>query len=237
MTMPRYAVYYAPDPQGGFHRRLSAWLGRDASSDASVAQPRTAGFSAASFNRLTAEPRHYGAHATLKPPFHPAANQDDRTIGEAVGALAATLAPIVAPPLRVTRIGRFLALTPKRQTRALTTLAGTCVRALDHLRAAPAPDELARRRAAGLSARQEILLAQWGYPYVMEEFRFHITLSGQADSDSLDRLATAAADHFADDLQAGLPVAALTLFKAGGDGDSFVIIARYALVGRETDNP
>jgi putative phosphonate metabolism protein len=233
--MPRYAVYYAPDPESGFHRRLSAWLGRDALDDASVPQPAMAGFNAASFRQLTAEPRRYGAHATLKPPFHPAPGHDERTIGKAVGALAATLAPIVMPPLRVTRIGRFLALTPARQEPAVTALAGTCVRALDHLRAPPSPDDLAKRRAAGLSARQQTLLAQWGYPYVMEEFRFHITLSGQADSDSLDRLATAAADYFADDLQTGQPVDALSLFRAGGHGDSFVIFARYALIGRETD--
>jgi Protein of unknown function (DUF1045) len=141
----------------------------------------------------------------------------------------------VIPALRVTRIGRFLALTSARQEPALTALAGTCVRALDHLRAPPSPDELAKRRAAGLSARQETLLAQWGYPYVMEEFRFHITLSGQADGDSLDRLAIAAADYFADDLQTGQPVDALSLFRAGGHGDSFVIFARYALIERGTD--
>jgi putative phosphonate metabolism protein len=232
--MTRYAVYYAPDPQSAFHRRLSAWLGRDAASDESVPQPGIAGFTAASFHRLTADPRRYGAHATLKPPFHPAPGHDDRTIGAAVGALAATLAPVMMPPLRVTRIGHFLALTPERQEAALTSLAARCVRALDHLRAPPSPDELAKRQAAGLSARQEALLGQWGYPYVMEEFRFHITLSGQAERETLDRLATAAADYFAADLPIGLPIDALTLFRdSGGDGNSFVINARYSLLGRQ----
>jgi Protein of unknown function (DUF1045) len=231
--MPRYAVHYAPDPQSGFHRRLSAWLGRDAFSDASVPQPGIAGVTAASFRRLTAEPRRYGAHATLKPPFHPAAGHDDQTIGEGVAKLAATLAPVVMPPLRVTRIGHFLALTPERQEAALTALAAACVRALDHLRAAPpSPDELAKRRAAGLSARQEALLGQWGYPYVMEEFRFHITLSGKADGETLDRLATAAADYFADDLEIRLLIHGLTLFRDSGDGNGFVIIDRYSLIGR-----
>ncbi len=232
--MERYAVYYAPDPQSGFHRRLSAWLGRDALSDASVAQPGIAGFTAASLHRLTAEPRRYGAHATLKPPFQPAANHDDRTISEGVARLAARLAPVVMPPLRVTRIGRFLALTPERHEPALTALAATCVRALDHLRAPPSPEELAKRRSAGLSARQEALLEQWGYPHVMEEFSFHITLSGQADGETLDRLASAAADHFAEDMQAGLPIDALSLFRESGNGNSFVIIARYSLLGQET---
>jgi putative phosphonate metabolism protein len=233
--MGRYAVYYAPDPQGGFHRRLSAWLGRDASNDASVPQPDIAGFTSQAFRQLTAEPQRYGAHATLKPPFQPAADHDDRTIGEGVARLAARLAPVVMPPLRVTRIGRFLALTPERQEPALAALAAACVRALDHLRAPPSPTELAKRRTAGLSARQETLLDRWGYPYVMEEFRFHITLSGQTDGETLDRLATAATDHFAEDMQAGLPVDALTLFSDRGNGNSFVIIARYSLLGQKTE--
>jgi putative phosphonate metabolism protein len=235
VTTTRYAVYYAPDPQSGFHRRLSAWLGRDAFSDASVAQPAIAGFTTAAFHRLTAEPRHYGAHATLKPPFHPAAGHDDQTIGEGVAKLAATLAPIVMPPLRVTRIGHFLALTPERQEPALIALAATCVRGLDHLRAPPSQEELAKRRSMGLNARQEALLGQWGYPYVMEEFRFHITLSGKADGETLDRLAPAAADYFADDLEIRLLIHALTLFRDSGDGNGFVIIDRYSLLGRPTE--
>ena len=39
---------------------------------------------------------------------------------------------------------------------------------------------------SGLTDRQEALLTQWGYPYVMEEFRFHITLTGALDPAHLD---------------------------------------------------
>jgi hypothetical protein len=39
--------------------------------------------------------------------------------------------------------------------------------------------QLARRREGGLTPAQDALLLRWGYPYVMEEFRFHITLTGK----------------------------------------------------------
>lgn len=39
---------------------------------------------------------------------------------------------------------------------------------------------LARRRERPLSPQQEIYLARWGYPYVLEEFRFHWRANGHA---------------------------------------------------------
>ena len=43
----------------------------------------------------------------------------------------------------------------------------------------PGAAELERRRKAGLSAAQEKMLLRWGYPYVLDEFRFHLTLTGR----------------------------------------------------------
>jgi hypothetical protein len=37
--------------------------------------------------------------------------------------------------------------------------------------------------AAGLSPRQTANLERWGYPYVFEEFRFHMTLAGRIEPD------------------------------------------------------
>ena len=128
-------------------------------------QPGIAGFTAEAFRQLTTEPRRYGAHATLKPPFHPAADHDDRTIGDGVAKLAATLVPVVMPPLRATRIGRFLALTPERQEPALAALAAACVRALDHLRAPTSPEELAKLPAHMRTARDCRRSLQ---PYLLE---------------------------------------------------------------------
>jgi putative phosphonate metabolism protein len=229
--MTRYAVFYAPVPRSGFHRRLSAWLGRDAHDGAALAQPALPGFSAKAVHALTAEPRRYGAHATFKPPFHARPGLDGVAIGEAVAALASRLAPVALPRLQVTRIGRFLALTPARDSADVAALGAACVRELDALRAPASEAELARRRAAGLSTRQEALLARWGYPYVMEEFRFHITLTGQADREILDRLAIIANNYFVADLEAEMLIDALTLFTDSGEGKGFVIKARYSLRG------
>src|SRR6185369_16300623 len=97
-------------------------------------------------------------------------------------AYAATAAPVRVPALRFAMIGHFMALVPDGRFAALDALAADCVRLFDRFRGAPDPAELARRRAAQLSARQEQLLSEWGYPYVMEEFRLHLTLTGGLDT-------------------------------------------------------
>ncbi len=76
-------------------------------------------------------------------------------------------------------LGNLIALTPFGPTDALRRVAYACVRELDGFRAEPDTYEIARRRKSGLTARQDALLMEWGYPYVMEEFRFHLTLTGK----------------------------------------------------------
>lgn len=172
----RFAIYYMPEP-GPLADFGAAWLGWDAASGQPCAHPEVPGLPRP-LSEITQTPRKYGFHGTIKPPFRLAAGQSARDLLGAARALCASETPVELPGLRLHRLGRFLALTPQGDTGPLASLAGSMVRGLDPFRA-PAPEaELARRRKAGLSERQEELLQQWGYPYVMDEFRFHLTLSG-----------------------------------------------------------
>src|SRR5690606_3008752 len=87
-----------------------------------------------------------------------------------------------APPLKVSTIGSFIALTLVAPSPQMQALADAAVEALDPLRAPPGEAEIARRLAGGLTSRQELLLRLWGYPYVFDEFRFHMTLSGRIEA-------------------------------------------------------
>ena len=60
----RYAIYFAPPPGSLFHTLGSRWLGRDAFTGEQLEQPAEPGLSA-----VTGDPRRYGFHATMKPPF------------------------------------------------------------------------------------------------------------------------------------------------------------------------
>lgn len=172
----RYGVYVVPGGAlGGFGRD---WLGWDLDAGLPVPHIAVEGLPKP-LSDLTAIATPYGFHATIKPPFRLADRQTEADLRDAVAALAARHAPVRLDGLVLTDLDGFLVLTPLGDVPALHALAATAVRDLDAFRAPASKAELARRRAHGLSAAQEANLIQWGYPYVMEEFGFHITLTGR----------------------------------------------------------
>jgi len=194
-----------------------------------LAQPIVDGWSATEIEHLTASPRMYGFHATLKPPFRLAEGYTVQQLTQAMQGVAARSRAFVLPQLELGSLDGFLALQAQRADVRLSALADACVTELDHFRAAPAADELAQRRAAGLSARQEQLLAQFGYPYVLDQFRFHMTLTERLPSAESKRLRPWLADYLADALALPVRCDALCLFVQQRHGDAFVLQERFAL--------
>jgi putative phosphonate metabolism protein len=196
----RYAIYYAPDPTSGLWRRASAWLGRDAASGAECVQPEVAGLTAEDFAHHTADPRHYGFHATLKAPFALAVGMDEVALLDALGVFAATRAPFETA-LSPQALGRFLAFRPLAPCPHIQSLHDDAVRAFEPFRTPLSEQDLSRRRASGLTPEQDALLTTWGYPYVFNHFRFHMTLTGSIADDALRQsLLDAATAHFAQDI-------------------------------------
>ncbi|MCV2881504.1 DUF1045 domain-containing protein [Actibacterium sp. XHP0104] len=223
MSFTRFAIYYLP-PVGAMADFGAAWLGWDVVSGRAVDHPDVPGL-----DDVTMTPRKYGFHATLKPPFRLADGTDLAGLRAAVAGMAAACAPARAQGLGLSRLGRFLALTPLGDTSEIARVAAHCVRAIDGFRAPPGAAELARRRQSPLTDRHEALLQRWGYPYVMEEFRFHMTLTG--------RLSDAEIDHWARQARAHLPAMPtpfvldeVALVGERPDG-RFEQIHRYALAG------
>jgi putative phosphonate metabolism protein len=177
----RYAVYFAPAPHSRWWAFGCAWLGYDAEACRAVPQLVIRDVPADVFAVVTGVPWRYGFHATLKPPMRLADGVDEADFLAAVARLAASRKAFTLPPLRVERFGSFLACTTVARDPRAHALADECVRELDVFRAPPDAAEIARREAPGLSDAQRALLARWGYPYVLEEYRFHMTLTGPLD--------------------------------------------------------
>lgn len=229
----RYAVYLAPDAESALWRFGSAVLGRDAGSGQEPAPPDLPGFDAERWHRLTAEPRRYGFHGTLKAPFRLADGADETALLDALLEVAAAHHPFELPELEVRALGSFVALTPSVPVPALADLAAGAVTELDRLRAPLAAEERARRRPQMLSRRQTELLDAYGYPYVLEEFRFHMTLTGPLDTGERCHALNALAGAFAaSGARAPLEVADLALFVEEERGASFRLARRIPL-GRE----
>jgi putative phosphonate metabolism protein len=219
----RYAIYYAPRA-GGFADAAASWLGWDPVSGTEVAHPDLA----TDLPALTAEPRKYGFHGTIKPPFRLAEGVDAAAVDAAVGALARELKPVQMPGLELVSLEGFLALVPKGEVLGLTDIAAQVVERLDPLRAPLTEAEIARRRPERLTPRQRELLDQFGYPYVMEEFRFHLTLSGRLTDDQMTMLRPLALAHFDGLKPEPFVLEDLCLFGEDADG-RFHILNRYPL--------
>lgn len=228
---PRFALYAAPHAKDPLHAFAAQWLGWDPETGAKLAAAPAAGLSAARIAELTAEPRQYGFHGTLKPPFFLAADTDEGQLIMALERFAAARRPLRLP-LRMAALGTFLALRPAAPSPELDALAADCVRDFDRFRAPASEQELARRRAAGLSERQEQYLQQWGYPYVLDEFRMHFTLTGRI-RDEAERQAVL--EHLtaqtAPLLRHDLALDELCLFVQGEPAANFRIAGRYRFGG------
>jgi putative phosphonate metabolism protein len=217
----RYAIYFAPMPGTPLHGQGSAWLGRDAHTGEALAQPDVG-----DLPRLTADPRRYGFHATLKAPFALRKGITAEALMRACAALAADSASFRVA-LMVDQLDGFLALIPDGDPSALQVLAARCVRDLDGFRRPLSEDELARRRKAGLTARQDANLLRWGYPYVLDDFRFHMTLSERLDSNDAVRLAAAARTHFAVAIADPVMIDGLSLFHEPEPGAPFLALRHF----------
>ena len=230
MLIHRLALYYIPGADDPLSEAGNAWLGRDPAGAASPPRPRSPGLDLAA---LTAAPARYGFHATLKPPFRPSAEIADplATVLAATARLAARHRRTRLPPLRIDRLDSALALTLAAPCPALHALCDDAVAALDHLRAASPPSEIARRRTGGLSTAQEAMLAQWGYPYVMECWHFHITLTGRLDDAQEASVRQHAQTHFGPHLAMPRWLDAVALFIEPEPGAPLLLHSRHQLGG------
>lgn len=225
----RFALYWAPPAASPLHRLGSQWLGRDAETGASVAQPLLPPITPARFAEITAEPRTYGFHATLKPPMRLRDGVAPDDVIEAARLTLAGVKAFTAPPLKVGRIGGFLALVPAGEMTAWRGLADPLVEALDEFRAPPTPAEIEKRKKHPLSPAQDELLSRWGYPYVFDEWRFHMTLSANLTSPERERVEVAALGHFAALEGRAVAVTEACVFAQAAPGEPFTLVRRLPL--------
>jgi len=225
----RYAIYFAPSEASLLWHVGSRWLGRDAARAVPLAQPEVPGYGTEQVRALTRSPRLYGFHATLKPPFRLATEESTAGLCDALTAFAQERDGFALPPLVVASLSGFLALLPVGRSETLHALADDCVTAFDRFRRPAEAGELARRRRAGLSEREDVLLARFGYPYVLDAFRFHLTLTERLEAHDGTRLKPWLQQHFSSALREPIVVADLCLFVQERPDAPFSILRRFPL--------
>jgi len=228
VNYPRYALYFAPEPGSAldcFGREL---LGYDAYQGIDVPFPREAGLPPA-WREMTQDPRKYGFHATLKPPTTLAPGRSENELMAACAAFACTPRAVPAIKPVVDAISGFIALVPAEMPADLERLAADCVREFDSFRAPLTEEDRARRNPSKLTPRQRDYLDRWGYPYVFEEFRFHMTLTGRLDPSRHAPVLAMLRDRFRDSGVRDLAVDRIALFRQDGSDQRFRVIGNWPL--------
>ncbi|TCU66571.1 putative phosphonate metabolism protein [Bradyrhizobium sp. R2.2-H] len=226
---PRYAIYFAAGADGALSRFGAELLGYDARTGDEVPFPREALQIAPDWHDLTTDPRKYGFHATLKAPMALASGRTEAELMAACATFAgqSRTIPLIRPV--VDTISGFIAVIPPEPVDALQQLAADCVREFDSFRAALTAEDRARRKPEKLTERQRDYLDRWGYPYVMEEFRFHMTLTGRLDAERRGPILEMLRARFASLHLGALTIDRLALFKQDEAKARFRIIGEWAL--------
>jgi putative phosphonate metabolism protein len=225
---PRYAIYYVPEHDSALYRFGAAWLGTDVYSGDELARS-DASANLADWAEITRDPRVYGFHATLKAPFSLADGATESGLVEAGRAFAAQprSIPRFAPVLD--QIGRFIAVVPSSHCVELDQLAEDCVRAFDAFRTPLTEKERSRRNPAALSPRQRDYLDRSGYPYVRDEFRFHMTLTGSLDQARRDTVAELLQPRFDALALKAIAIDRLAILRQDSPHHRFRAIAQFQL--------
>jgi len=220
VNFSRYAIYYIPDLP--LFQIGSDWLGWN-----SITGQET--LLSADHRRITARPRKYGFHATVKPPFSLASHSTQGDLQDAFQTFCATVSPATGGTLKISRLGRFLAMTQDVQSNEVTELAASTVSHFEKFRAPLSDKDIEKRRQRRLTPQQDELLLRWGYPYVMQEFKFHMTLTGPLAHDKIDEIERRVNSMFHDFLDQPLKINSLALLGEEESSGRFHVIERLSL--------
>jgi len=219
LNFKRYAIYYVPS-NNLFYKLGSSWLGWDTISGQPASQPEAG--SAVNIQEITDAPRKYGLHATIKAPFRLANNVTVLELEQQFKILCGSIKPIVFN-LKLSELSGFFALTPTVKNTELRKLHSKVVRELDYFRAQPTKEEIIKRRENQLTSEQDQNLIKWGYPYIFEDFYFHITLTGKIPEDFRNKVKDEIENFFQPVLQQKINLSELALVGEAKDGNFYVI--------------
>ena len=219
MNFKRYAVYYTPQDDL-FYNLGSSWLGWDTVLRRPLSQPEIS--NNINIEKITETPRKYGLHATIKAPFRLSDGVCASELERQLRTLCLSLKPIEFS-LEVSELNGFFAFTPTVKNTEIRELHTKVVRELDEFRAPSTKDELIKRRRNQLTSEQDQNLKKWGYPYIFEDFYFHITLTGKIPGNLKNTVANEIKKFFEPVLQRKIFLSELALVGEGNDGNFNVI--------------
>ena len=226
---PRYAIYFAAGSDSALSRFGAELLGYDAYTGDELSFPKDALQVAPDWRDVSSDPRKYGFHGTLKAPMAASPGKTEAELMAACAAFAGKARPVPVIRPIVDAISGFIAVIPAEPSADLELLAAEATKAFDPFRAPLSPEDRARRNPDKLTPRQRDYLDRWGYPYVFEEFRFHMTLTGRLPAERREPVVAMLRERFAATGVGPLAIDAIALCRQDNPNARFRVIGRWSL--------
>ncbi|MGE7367943.1 DUF1045 domain-containing protein [Neorhizobium sp. NPDC001467] len=225
----RYSINFTPPAHDPLTLGAAQWLGRHVFSGAALDHPALRGLSIHDIAFNTALPRRAGFHGCLRPSFRLAPGTSEQELLRELMRFAGRHQPFTLPQLEVVRIASQFALAPVIPSQAMHLLAGAVVTEFERFRLPMPDDEIERADPGNLSAGQFANMLRWGDPYVMDEFRFHMMLTGPLAPADLGRFETALRSYFSPLLCDPVEVTNLALFVETEQGAPLTVHSLHPL--------
>jgi hypothetical protein len=228
----RFAIYYAPARGSAWWDIGCSWLGRDPESGQRLVPPVLPALGARSRDvpGLARAPQRYGWHGTWVAPARCVAGAALEDVFRVARGWARRQEPFDLH-VEAAALERFVAIRPATAdgAAAMRALAADALHEFAPLRAMPNENERRRRLNGQLTERQRELLDRWGYPFVLDEFRFHMTLSDPIDANERQMLV----DWWNAQIpQLGpLRIDGAAVFAECGPTQPFLLVARFPFEG------
>ena len=182
----RYAIYYAPIENPELDLFGKCWLGWDPYKGEETTKSDLSKLpSFKKFSSLVLTPKQYGFHGTIKAPFKLKNEYTYNDLENKVREISKQIHSFYFDQLIIKKLGNFIGLIPTNNLK-VNAVSNKFVEELDYLRDELSENEIKKRKPHKLTSNQKQMLFKWGYPYVFDEFKFHLTLTSKLNVVEID---------------------------------------------------
>ena len=188
----RYAIYYAPPKESNLEEFGRYWFGWDPLNAKLINNKQRInylnGFGIKNLKNIDKNvliAKKYGFHGTLIPPFKLNKNYSTNTLFKKTEDIAKKFKKFKFYKFKLKKINNFYAFVQNKKNNNINKLSNRLVRELFKFRSPLTKKEIDRRNPSKLSKFQLNILYKWGYPYLMSEFKFHMTLASEVTGNKL----------------------------------------------------
>lgn len=242
MSQPtdRYIISFAPKSTSMFWKLGALWFGYDASRNAYTKNTLVPGMPKEHHDAAVTTARRSGFNIILTGPFQLTAGMPEELLKTTISLYCQSLSTLQTGPLSIIETAHKLSISAQEISPQVQKLADDIVLEFNAFRlpANPLPEDSPIR--AALTPGQLKNLIEWGQPYIFEELKFQIPLTGRLPEKMSGPLKSFLEGRFIECLKTGFEIDNLSLFRLSGTKDPAELVDQFnfenTVSNQEQDN-